>query len=154
MLDTTGKRSFLVVIVAGVILLLSTGCKQKDLEPTPPEPTRPAAIQRPAPQFRPVAGTAESVQEAELTTLSLPQLHSRLVIRTLLVRAGKPVTLPIQQESILELRAGSLATVVENNRQERHRGEIWQVAKGDRVVLQASGELAVVRAVYLVSGQR
>lgn len=154
MRDTTWKKSSLVVTVAGVILLLNTGCKQKELEPTPPESTRPAAIPHPAPQFRPVAGTAENVQESELTTLSLPQLHSRLVIRTLLVRAGKPVTLPIQQESILELRAGSLASVAETNRQERHRGEIWQVAKGDRVVLQASGELAVVRAVYLVPGEK
>ena len=70
------------------------------------------------------------------------------------MQAGKPVTLPGQYEGVLELRAGSLSTGVENSRQVRHRGDMWQVAKGERVTLQASGELAVVRAIYLVPGEK
>jgi hypothetical protein len=140
--------------LAGAISLLCGGCKQKELEPTPPEPTRPTAAMRPALQFKPVSGAGESVQEAHLVTQSLPQLHSRLEIATIIIQAGKPVILPMQYEGILELRAGSLATVVENNRQIHRRGDMWQIAKGDRVTLQASGELAVVRTIYLIPGEK
>lgn len=140
--------------LAGAISLLCGGCKQKELEPTPPEPTRPAVAMRPALQFKPVSGVGESVQEAHLVTQSLPQLHSRLEIATIIIQAGKPVILPMQHEGILELRAGSLATVVENNRQTHRRGDMWQIAKGDRVTLQASGELAVIRTIYLIPGEK
>lgn len=142
------------VVFVGALSLLYEGCKQKDLEPTPPESARPAAIVRPALQFQPVAAAPEAVKEATLTKQLLPQLHSRLEIRTMVVQAGKPVTLPMAYEGFLEVRAGSLASTVETNLKQRHRGELWQVAKGERVTLQASGELAVVRAVYLVPGEK
>ena len=142
------------VLLAGVLSFLCAACKQKELEPTPPEVVRPAAVVRPALQFQSVAGAAEAVKEATLTKQPLPQLHSRLEIRTMVVQAGQPVTLPMEYEGLLEVRAGSLASGTENNHQQRHRGEIWQVAKGERVMLRASGELAVVRAVYLVPGDK
>src|SRR5262249_28609614 len=130
------------------------GCRQKDLEPTPPEPTRPIGVARPELQFQPVAGAPEAAKQATLTVQSLPQLRSRLEVRTLVVQAGAPVTLPMDYEGFLELRAGSLGSVVGENRTQRHRGDLWPVAKGEKVSLQASGELAVVRAVYLVPGEK
>ena len=144
------KRVFLL---AGVISFFGVGCKEKELEPTPPEPARSPAATRPAPQFEPITGVGEA-QEAHLATYPLPQLHSRLEIVTIVVQAGKPITPPMKYEGLMELRAGSLATVTENNRQTRHRGDMWQVAKGDRITLQASGELAVVRAIYLIPGEK
>ena len=84
----------------------------------------------------------------------LPQIHSRLELRTIIVQAGKQLTLPMQYEGVLEVRAGSLATGTENNRVVHRRGEMGQVSKGDRVTLQASGELAVLRAIYLVPGEK
>jgi hypothetical protein len=62
--------------------------------------------------------------------------------------------LPIQYEGVLEVRAGSLASFMENNRQEHRRGDMWQVAKGARGTLEASGELAVLRAIDLVPGEK
>jgi hypothetical protein len=141
-------------LLAGVLSFLCAACKQKELEPTPPELARPAAIVRPALQFQPVAGATDGVKEAILIKQSLPQLHSRLEIRTLVVQAGKPVTLLMEHEGLLEVRAGILASGTENNLQQRHRGEMWQVAKGEHVVLRASGELAVFRALYLISGDQ
>lgn len=141
-------------LLAGTASWFNAGCKQKELEPTPPEPVRPVAVTRPASQFKPVAGVGEEAQEAHLMTQSLPQLHARLEIATILVQAGKPVTLPMQYEGVLELRAGSLASLSEKDRQVRHRGDMWQVAKGERVTLEASGELAVLRAIYLVPGEK
>lgn len=142
------------LLLTGLQLFLCAGCKQKELEPTPPEPLRPAAVVRPAFQFQPVPGAPEAVKQATLMKQSLPQLRSRLEIRTMVVLAGKPVTLPMEYEGFLEVRAGSLASFAEANRTPRYRGELWQVAKGERVTLQASGELAVVRAVYLVPGEK
>ncbi|HZP61815.1 MAG TPA: hypothetical protein VFB28_00245 [Terriglobales bacterium] len=141
-------------VLVGVIAFFNASCGKRELEPTPPEPARPAAGTRPALEFRPVSGAGQDIQEAHLTTQLLPQLRSRLEILTIVVQAGKPVTLPSQYEGVLELRAGSLTTGIEDSRQARHRGAMWQVAKGERVTLQASGELAVVRAVYLVPGEK
>lgn len=149
--NTIWKRVFLL---AGVISFLGVGCKEKELEPTPPEPARSAAATRPALQFEPISGVGEEAQEARLATYPLPQLHSRLEIVTIIVQAGKPITPPMKYEGLMELRAGSLATVTENDRQTHHRGDMWQVAKADRITLQASGELAVVRAIYLIPGEK
>ena len=142
------------VLLACMVALLGASCSKKELEPTPPEPERPAVVARPVLQFETVRGASEDVQEAKLTTLLLPQLHSRLEIRTVVVPAGKPVVLPAPYEGVLELRAGSLSTGVEGNRQVRQRGDMWQVAKGERMTLEASGELAVVRAIYLVPSEK
>src|SRR5712691_2216104 len=79
------------------IALVAAGCALKEAEPTPPEPVRPAAVLRPAPQFKPVTGAGEGVEEAGLVTQPLPHLRSRLEIRTMLVPAGKPVTLPVEK---------------------------------------------------------
>ena len=149
--DSVWKSFF---FLAGTISFLAVGCKQKELEPTPPESARPAAVTRPALRFESISGAGERAQEAHLTTQSLPQLHSRLEIVTIIVQAGKPIGLPMTYEGVLEVRTGTLASGIENNLQRRHRGEMWQVAKGERVMLQASGELAVVRAVYLVPSEK
>ncbi len=141
-------------VLAGIVCLCNVGCQKKELEPTPPEPARVAAPARPTPQFNAVTGAGEEVQEARLTTQALPQLHSRLEIATIIVQAGKPITLPMQYEGLLELRAGSVASGAGEARRVHHRGDMWQVGKGERVTLQAFGELAVVRAIYLVPGDK
>lgn len=140
------------LVLAGIVCLCNAGCQKKELEPTPPEAVRAAAPARPAPQFNAVAG--EDVQQARLTSQALPQLHSRLEIATIIVQAGKPITLPMQYEGLLELRAGSVANGEGEARQVHHRGDMWQVGKGERITLQASGELAVVRAIYLIPGDK
>ena len=45
----------------------------------------------------------EGVQEAALVTQPLPQLRSRLEIRTIEVPAGKPVSLPAEYEGADEV---------------------------------------------------
>jgi hypothetical protein len=137
-----------------IVFLSSMGCGRKELEPTPPERAHTAAVMRPTLQFKKVLGAAGDVQEAGLTMLLLPRLRSRLEIQTIIVQAGKPVTLPMRYEGLMELRAGSLSTGEELHRQVRQRGEMWQVAKGERVTLEAFGELAVVRAIYLAPGTK
>jgi hypothetical protein len=55
-----------------MVSLFNAGCKKKELEPTPAEPVRPAAVTGPALQFKPVAGVGEDAQEAHLMTQSVP----------------------------------------------------------------------------------
>jgi len=141
-------------ILVGATVIFDLGCAKKELEPTPPEVTRPAPMMRPALHFKAVSDLGQDVQEASLNTQLLPQLHSRLELRTIVVEAGKQLTLPMQYEGVLELRAGSLAIGTESTRAIHRRGEMWQVYKGERVTLQASGELAVIRAIYLVPGEK
>ncbi|HEY4846355.1 MAG TPA: hypothetical protein VIH87_00825 [Methylocella sp.] len=145
------KKRIAVAIVAG---LVPAACEKKESEPTPPEVVRPVPPPRPEVQFKPVKGVSEAVKEASLVTQALPQLRSRLDIRTIIVVAGEPVTLPVENEGIFEVRAGTLVTIEDGKPRPHQRGEMWQVENGSRVTLQASGELAVVRAIYLVPGEK
>ena len=151
---TRKPSSIWLGMACAAISVLGMSCAQKELEPTPPEQVRPATVMRPAPEFKAVKGSAEAVQEAGLTSQPLPQLRSHLEIRTILVRGGQPVGLPVDYEGILELRTGSAATITDGKRQPHQPGEMWQVQKGSRVTVQASGELAVLRAIYLIPSEK
>jgi hypothetical protein len=154
MTSKTARNALLTI--SGVAFLTCAGCarKETELEPTPAEEARPAPILRPQPQFRPVKAEGEEVREAHLTTHVLPQMHSRLDIRTVLVAAGKPTTLTMENEAVLEIRAGALSNIARGQSQRMERGEMWHVAKGERVTLQAFGEIAVVRVIYLLPGEK
>jgi hypothetical protein len=103
--------------------------------------------------FQPVAGN-EVVRQAMLTSHALPELKSHLEIRTILVRAGDPVSLTAEHEGVFELRTGDLASVEDGKLRPMRRGEMWQVNRGAKVTLKASGEVAVVRAIYVIAGQK
>jgi len=150
------RRTLLNVlpVMFGAVSLLSGGCTQREVEPTPPEPVRPAAVMRPETQSKPIKGAEQGARETTLVTQTLPQLHSHLEIRTIQVLAGEPVSLPVEYEGVLEVRAGSVATIVDGKSQPRARGAMWQVTKGSPVTLKASGEVAVLRAIYLVPGEK
>jgi hypothetical protein len=134
------------------LTLVGAGCSRK--ADSPADAVRPAQALRPAPQFGPVKGAGEALQAATLVTEPLPQLRSHLAILTILLRGGEPVSLPIEHEGVLEVRAGSVTTSVDGHREVRERGAMWRVAQGSRVVLQAPGELAVLQAIYLVPGEK
>jgi hypothetical protein len=155
MITSNTARNALLTI-SGAAVLACAGCtrKEAELEPTPAEVARPAPILRPQPQFRPVKAEGEEVRESHLTTHVLPQMHSRLDIRTILVAAGKPTTIAMDNEAILEIRAGALANIAGGQSQRMERGAMWHVAKGERITLQAFGEIAVVRVIYLLPGEK
>lgn len=141
------------LLLAGIFLLAHLArTQQHRRESADLEPPKQAQAARVAQQFRQIAGAPEGAQQASLFTLALPQVHARLEIRSILVPGGKPVSFVTENEGIFELRTGSVATVSEGKTEKRQPGEIWQAAKGSRVTLHASGELAVVRIIYLAAG--
>jgi hypothetical protein len=140
-------------IICAAILGVAAGCIRR-VEPTPPEPVRPASVIRPAPQFRPVPNV-EGVQEATLVSEPIGGgISAHLEVRTVGIPGGREVTLPIEYDGVLEVRTGGVTTIAGTERQVRRRGEMWQVSRQTQVVLAAAGELAVLRAVYLVPESR
>lgn len=57
-----------------------------------------------------------------------------------------------EHEVALELRNGELVTVIGTKRVSRVPGEMWLVPAGAPIRIWATGQLAGVRAIYLVKG--
>ena len=139
--------------VACLVWLTATGCSHKELEPTPAEVDRPVMARPPAPVFEAVPGNP-ALRQTTLMKHALPAVNSHLEIRTVLVEAGKPVQLNVEHDGVLELRTGSLTLVTDGKPTPVARGQIWQISKGAKLVLEAKGEVAVVRAIYLIPGAK
>jgi hypothetical protein len=89
-----------------------------------------------------------------LLSHSLPEIKSHLEIRTILVQAGEPISLTAEHDGVFELRTGDLALMEDGKPRPMRRGEMWQVNRGAKVTLKASGEVAVVRAIYVIAGEK
>jgi hypothetical protein len=151
MKHSTTSKFWLAWVYA--ILLGGAGCTRTQVEPTPAEVERPAVTRHPPPVFQPVAGSA-AVRQAMLMSHPLPELKSHLDIRTILVRAGDPVSLTQEHDGVFELRTGDVALIEDGKPRPIGRGEMWQVNRGDKVTLKASGEVAVLRAIYLIAREK
>lgn len=58
--------------------------------------------------------------------------------------------LPTTDEVALEVRSGDILSTTDGERIERHPGDLWMVPARSVVRIQALGQHAVLRAVYLV----
>lgn len=138
----------------GVLLLLAAAWGCGSLEPTPPEPDRPKPVLRAPTPFLSVKGTDGAVQVTTVHIEKLPALGKRLDIQTVIARPHRDAGLIPDHEVALELRNGDLETVINGERRKRFPGEIWIVPSGTRVTLIVLGQVAVLRAVYLVPDVR
>jgi ethanolamine utilization protein EutQ (cupin superfamily) len=84
----------------------------------------------------------------------LPSIGARLEIRTMTVTQHDKAALQTVHEVALEVRSGELVTVTDGKRQEWHPGDMWLVPRGARVAFLVSGELAGLRAIYLIRATR
>src|SRR5216683_115427 len=73
----------------------------------------------------------------------------RLEFRNLTMGKGisEAVTLPTQV--LMEVRLGQVNATVRGAKHEYHQGDFWVAEKGDSVVLENPGEVAVIRAIYI-----
>lgn len=78
----------------------------------------------------------------------------RLAIRNLVMGRGETEPIPTPTRVLLELRQGAVATTIDHEKQARTQGDFWVVDKGSSFTVQNSGEIAVLRAIYIFEGTR
>jgi hypothetical protein len=136
-----------VVILA---LILGTGCPRRELEPTPPEPSRSVPAPRPVLELKQLEGARDGVRQGVLASQPVPGVHARFEARTIILPSGPAVLLPSEHEAMLEVRSGAVSVASGDGPQRRTRGEMWHVGKGAKIEVTPIGELAALRAIYLV----
>ncbi len=132
----------------GLLLLWAFACRNR--EPTPKN--EPARRQQPARSVAvavPIKGASGGLRE---TTLFVQPLSSggRLEIRDIEVGSDSTAAFTPAQEVALEVRSGEIMAVVRGQRRAGHPGNAWLNQPGERIRIWATGEGAVVRAIYLL----
>ena len=78
----------------------------------------------------------------------------RLEIRNLVMGRGVTESIPTPTRILLELRQGAMTTITNQEKHEWHQGDFWVVDKNSPFTIQNSGEVAVLRAIYIFEGNR
>lgn len=78
----------------------------------------------------------------------------RLEIRNLIMGPGITDVVPTANRALMELRGGGVVTTINGQRQERRQGDFWTVEKGSRLIIESTGDVAVIRAIYVIEGQK
>lgn len=138
-------------LVAAVASMAPAGCASR--EPTPRPVDRLPQILRPAPVFSPLNGPDSGLREAPLLVETLAAIGARLEVRTLVVNPDTVAVLPTAHETVLELRSGEVETITDGIRQTHRLGELWMVGPGSRVEIKVAGQLAVLRAIYIIKNK-
>ena len=78
----------------------------------------------------------------------------RLEIRNLVMGRGQTESIPTPTEMLLEVRQGAVTATINKEKVGHSQGDFWVVDKGSAFTIQNSGEVAVVRAIYIFEGSR
>ncbi len=77
----------------------------------------------------------------------------RLEIRNLIMGRGETESIPTPTRMLLEVRQGAVTTSINQEKQTRNQGDFWVVEKGSSFTAQNSGEVGVLRAIYIFEGK-
>jgi hypothetical protein len=78
----------------------------------------------------------------------------RLEIRNWVMGRGETEPIPTPTRVLLEVRQGAVTTSINQEKQNHSQGDFWVVDKGSSFTVQNSGEVAVLRAIYIFEGSR
>lgn len=78
----------------------------------------------------------------------------RLEIRNWVMGRGETEPIPTPTRVLVEVRQGAVTTSINQEKQNRSQGDFWVVDKGSSFTVQNSGEVAVLRAIYIFEGSR
>lgn len=78
----------------------------------------------------------------------------RLEIRNLVMGRGETEAITAPTRILLEVRQGAVTTTAKQERQSHTQGDFFAVEKGSTFTIQNSGEVAVLRAIYIFEGVR
>jgi quercetin dioxygenase-like cupin family protein len=99
--------------------------------------------------------TVTSAQQEQLTpfevfdgTITLQDRQLRVIIRNWGILNGQQIPqFPQEGFLIAQLRNGSLTTVIDGERQERHEGEFWTVPADSSMSVETGNDLAILQTV-------
>lgn len=78
----------------------------------------------------------------------------RLQVRDLIMGRGEARDVPVPARILMELRGGGVSTTINGAKTERTQGDLWIVEKGDRLTVENTLDVAVIRAVYIFTRER
>jgi hypothetical protein len=78
----------------------------------------------------------------------------RLEIRNLVMGRGETESIPTPTRILLELRQGAVTTTINQQKHGWNQGDFWVVDQGTSFSVHNSGEVAVLRAIYIFEGSR
>jgi hypothetical protein len=87
-------------------------------------------------------------------TLEFRSANLRVEVRDLIMGPGAANDVPTPARTVMELRGGSIVTVINGQRTRRAQGEIWRISPGDRLSLENPYDVAVIRAMSVFEGSR
>jgi hypothetical protein len=92
---------------------------------------------------------AKGVVASRIFPIQFKSTPLRIEFRNLTMGKGtsEAVTLPTQV--LMEVRLGQVNAIIRGTKHEYHQGDFWVAEKGDSVVLENPGEVAVIRAIYI-----
>jgi len=89
-----------------------------------------------------------------VTSVQFKSLPLRLDQRDLIMGRGEAKGVPTLVRMLLELRGGSVTTTVNGQSVERRQGDFWEVAQGVQLDFKNTGDVAVIRVIYIHDGRR
>jgi hypothetical protein len=141
-------QAIIVIALAAAVIGCRTTPSAAQLEPTPPERTDMTSVARTIPRHEALAGT--EARTALLFSHPIPGLAAHVEVREYYVSQGKELALTPPNEALFEVRSGRFDVRAPGVEGEHGTGTSWIAGPGDRVVVRTTGEMAILRATYVV----
>jgi len=77
----------------------------------------------------------------------------RVTVRQIIIDPMQRGLLPTTGETLVELKAGDLTTVIGGQRRERTEGEFWTVPAGTRMVVETEDDAAIIETTAVRRGK-
>jgi len=140
------NRSAAILVIA---LAAPASCTAaRNLEPTPPERGDLVQIVRRRPPHEPVPDS--TARTALLYEQSLPGLNAHVEVREYYVSQGRDLTIHPKSDAVFEVRSGRFEVTAPGIKGEHLNGTTWAAGPGESVVVRTTGEMAILRAMYVV----
>lgn len=105
----------------------------------------------PAPQYE---ALAKGIVASPTVRIQFKSAPLRVEVRNLVMGRGETEPIPVPTRVLFEVRQGAVTTTLNREKQERHQGDFWTVDKDSALTIHNSGEVAVLRAIYIFEGSR
>ena len=134
-------RLFCISVCSAAVPLIGQEAKQPYTQDQPP----------PLAQYEVVAKGIVASQTVRIQFKSAPL---RVEVRNLVMGRGETESIPVPTRILFEVRQGDVTITLNREKQQRHQGDFWTVEKDSTLTIRNTGEVAVLRAMYIFEGSR